>query len=114
MLTLLCAGIAIGIALIAFVLLRALSGTASNYRESLSTLVRGSFADLFIFIDARRLWLLEKIGVAISRSPDSTTRQSRTRPFRPHGSQAGGKRSTCASARLLSRHAGPSRESECQ
>lgn len=58
MLTLLAIGIAVGTTLIAGLLLRALYGTASGYRESLSTLARGSLADLFIFIDPRRLWIL--------------------------------------------------------
>jgi tight adherence protein B len=58
MLTLLAIGIAVGTTLIAGILLRALYGTASGYRESLSTLARGNLADLFIFIDPRRLLLL--------------------------------------------------------
>jgi tight adherence protein B len=63
MLMLAAGGMAIAVTLGCLVLMRVFRSGAANFQDSMTSMAQGNLADLFIFVDPRRLWLLTLAAV---------------------------------------------------
>jgi tight adherence protein B len=63
MLMLAAAGFALAMTLGCFVLTRVFRSGSARFQDSMTAMARGNLADLFIFVDPRRLWLLTLAAV---------------------------------------------------
>jgi tight adherence protein B len=63
MLMLAAAGIAVSVTIGCVVLMQVFRSGAANFQDSMTAMARGNLADLFIFVDPRRLWLLTLAAV---------------------------------------------------
>jgi tight adherence protein B len=57
------AGIAVSVTIGCVVLMQVFRSGAVNFQDSMTAMARGNLADLFIFVDPRRLWLLTLAAV---------------------------------------------------
>lgn len=68
MLMLAAAGIAVAVTLASWVLMRLFRSGATNFQDSMTAMARGNLADLFIFVEPRRLWLMTLAAVVVMPS----------------------------------------------
>jgi tight adherence protein B len=65
MLSLSAVGIAVALVMASVALFGTLLSGAQSFQNSLTTMARGSLADLFIFVDPRRLWMVSFAAVVV-------------------------------------------------